>query len=91
MATVSSELPFQVQISVPFPSATEALIVYNSLRVDKDPKTSTATKSLSVKDNRLIAILQARNAKHLRVSVTSFFEFVLLSCRTIQRFGPVAN
>lgn len=82
---------FRLEFTVPFPSSREAEIVYNSLRVDRDPKSETAAKQLSLDNNRLIVLLTARNAKQLRVSASSLFELLILCCRTIHRFGPAID
>ena len=39
----------------PFPSAEEANIAFNSLRVDPEPRKSLVSKQLSVDQNQLIA------------------------------------
>lgn len=85
---MDTDLTCRLTLRLPFPSEKQAQIVYNSLRVDKDPKSETATRSFSLEKDHLVIEVKARNAKHLRVSVTSLFDFILLSCRTIQRFGP---
>lgn len=80
-------LPYAVRLVIPFPSTRAARIVYNSLRVDKDPKSSTASKSLTLENQQLCVHVKARSAKHLRVAVSSFFELLILSCNTMQRFS----
>ena len=42
-------------LTAPFPSAAEANIAFNSLRVDPEPRKSLVTKQLSVDQNQLIA------------------------------------
>lgn len=84
---MDSDLPLELVLRVPFPSPKEAEIVYNSLRVDKDPKSQTATRSLRLEKEDLVVEIKARNAKHMRVSVSSLFDFILLSCHTIRRFA----
>ena len=84
----SDSFPFRLSLRVPFPSAREADIVYNSLRVDKGPKNTASTQQLSTEGEELVADLAARSSKHLRVSVGTLLEHILLSCRTLARFGP---
>ena len=50
----------------PFPSAEEANIAFNSLRVDPEPRKSLVSKQLSVDENQLIAYVCIRMySKHL--------------------------
>jgi len=75
------------QICVPFPSENHAEIVYNSLRIDKEPKRSHVEKKLSVTGRNLHVHFEGKDAKSLRTSVNNFFELLLLSTRTIEIFG----
>lgn len=82
MAAVSCE------IAIPFPTAKEADIAYNSIRVDKDPKKGGVTKTLSLKDNSLHAHFEASSARMLRVAVNGFMDLVILVTQTMEQFGP---
>lgn len=57
--STSSQLNLQsekatLNLKVPFSSAREAQIAYNSLRVDGEPKRSQVVKTLSVNGNNLV-------------------------------------
>lgn len=75
-------------VSVPFPSEREAEVVYNSLRIDPDPKRSGCCKKLAVEGSVLTVSFNAKEARHLRVGVNSFFDLLVLAIKTVQRFGP---
>ncbi|CAN7997416.1 unnamed protein product, partial [Ixodes hexagonus] len=77
-------------VEVPFPSEREAEIVYNSLRVDPEPRRSTCSKKLMLNGNVLQAKFCAKEARQLRVAVNSFFDLLLLATSTVERFGPAA-
>ncbi|XP_014281678.1 EKC/KEOPS complex subunit LAGE3 [Halyomorpha halys] len=74
-------------ISVPFSNEEEARIAYESLRVDPEPKRGRCTRTLSQDNNFLIAKFSAAEARHLRVSATSFFDLLILITRTIEQFS----
>lgn len=75
-------------LKVPFPSDREAEIAYNSLRVDPDPKRSACSKKYSLNGKVLQVEFTAKEARQLRVGVNSFFELLLLTVSTLERFGP---
>jgi len=75
-------------MSIPFPSAKEASIVYDALRVEVEPARSKVTRRLETDGSILKAHFTAQEAKSLRVGVNSFLEHVILSTETIRQFGP---
>ncbi|XP_021366915.1 EKC/KEOPS complex subunit LAGE3-like [Mizuhopecten yessoensis] len=77
-----------INLCVPFPSKEEATIAYGSLSVDKEPKRGGGKKSMVVKDNQLHVHFEAKEARLLRVSVNSFFEYLNLVVQTMDQFGP---
>ncbi|XP_018329404.1 uncharacterized protein LOC108739831 isoform X2 [Agrilus planipennis] len=77
-----------IEIKVPFPTKRVAQIVYDVLRVDKEPRRSQVNKELSVKDRILIGNFSGRLAKQLRVAVNNFFDNINLILSTIDQFGP---
>ncbi|XP_054272229.1 uncharacterized protein LOC128992597 [Macrosteles quadrilineatus] len=77
-----------IKIEIPFTSEREADIVYQSLRVDIEPRRKQIQKKLSVEGNKLIAEIMAPDARSLRVGVNSFMDMVILSTETIHKFGP---
>ncbi|XP_012217064.1 EKC/KEOPS complex subunit LAGE3 isoform X2 [Linepithema humile] len=80
----------KVDISVPFPSVREAEVVYQVLRVDKEPR-SGATKKITLNKNILEVSFSGTEIRKVRVALTSFFENLSLVIETIQRFGPPAS
>lgn len=75
---------------VPFPTEREAEIVYNTLRVDPEPKRSQLVRSLILDGNDLCVTFACDEPTTMRVSVGSFFDLLTLSVKTIQRFDSEA-
>ncbi|KAK0080332.1 hypothetical protein PV325_014143, partial [Microctonus aethiopoides] len=75
-----------VQVSVPFPSSREAEIAYQVLRVDSEPKRSGVIKSLLVDENILNVSISGKEARKVRVSLTSFFDSLTLVTETMKEF-----
>ncbi|KAL1439102.1 hypothetical protein MTO96_047559 [Rhipicephalus appendiculatus] len=86
----NSQADLSARVSVPFPSDRDAEIVYNSLRIDSDPKRSGCSKKLGLEGNVLTVHFTAKEPKQLRVGVNSFFDFLLLAINTVHRFGPAS-
>ncbi|XP_018405070.1 PREDICTED: uncharacterized protein LOC108781565 [Cyphomyrmex costatus] len=78
----------RIELSVPFPSAREAEVVYQVLRVDKEPPRSRITKNLTLNNNILEVSFSGKEARKVRVALTSFFDSLLLVTETIEKFGP---
>ncbi|XP_011699557.1 PREDICTED: uncharacterized protein LOC105456891 [Wasmannia auropunctata] len=78
----------RVELSVPFPSAREADVAYQALRVDKEPSSSGVTKRLALNDSVLDVSFSGKEARKVRVALTSFFDNLLLVTETIEQFGP---
>ncbi|XP_043260067.1 EKC/KEOPS complex subunit LAGE3 [Colletes gigas] len=79
-----------VNLSIPFPSAREAEIAYQVLRVDKEPSRSSVSKNLTLDNDILQVSISGTEARKVRVALTSFFDSVILVTETIQQFGPPA-
>jgi len=79
----------EVSIKVPFPSEREAEIVYNTLRVDPEPKRSQLVRSMNLEGSDLCVTFTCDEPTTMRVSVGSFFDLLTLSVKTIQRFGDM--
>ena len=78
---------FEMEVSVPFPSEREAEVAHNSLRVETEPGRARVTRRLTLQGATLTAAFTAQELRHLRVSVGSFFEHVVLIAETIRQFG----
>lgn len=78
---------YQMEVVVPFPSAREAEVAYNSLRVEVEPGRARVARILALQDSSLKATFNAEELKNLRVSVGNFFEHVVLVTETIRQFG----
>lgn len=87
-----SEEQFKIEIQIPLQSKRIAEVMYDVLRVDKEPKRSKVTKLLVVQDNILVANFSAPLAHQLRVAVNGFFEKIDLVSGTIELLGlPVSE
>lgn len=75
-------------LRVPFTTAREAEIAYNTLRVDKEPKRSSITREMRTEDNCLVVHWEAKESRVVRVSVNSFMDHLGLVIQTIDKFGP---
>jgi len=73
---------------VPFPTAREAEIAYNTLTVDEEPKRSTVLRKISLTGNALQINFSAKEARQLRVSCNSFLDHLILVTKTMEEFGP---
>ncbi|XP_011144053.1 EKC/KEOPS complex subunit LAGE3 [Harpegnathos saltator] len=78
----------KINLSVPFPTAREAEVAYKVLLVDKEPARGGVTKTLTLNDNILEILFIGKEARKVRVGLTSFFDNLLLVTETIQQFGP---
>ncbi|XP_071451272.1 EKC/KEOPS complex subunit LAGE3 [Hetaerina americana] len=79
---------YKVCVSIPFPTDREALIAYDVLRVDSEPRRSGVSKVLSTDHNIIKIEFAAKEARQVRVAVHSFMEFLVLVAQTMERFGP---
>uniref|UniRef100_A0A914E3B2 L antigen family member 3 n=1 Tax=Acrobeloides nanus TaxID=290746 RepID=A0A914E3B2_9BILA len=64
-----------------------AMIVYNSLRVDKEPKRSKAIRELTVNGQFLVANITCVDPKYLQKSIANLFEMCHLAKSTIDLVG----
>ncbi|XP_058800866.1 uncharacterized protein LOC131669762 [Phymastichus coffea] len=78
----------EVNLNIPFPTEREADVAYQVLRVDSEPSRSGVTKTLTLESNIIKVTFTAKEARKIRVGLTSFFDSLLLVTRTIQIFGP---
>ena len=80
-----SELTLHLEI--PFASEHHAEIAYNSLRVDREPSRATTRRHLSRDACRLVARLEAPDARSLRTASNALLDLVVLVTQTLERFG----
>ena len=78
----------ELNLDIPFPSAREAEIAYDALRVETEPARSKVSRLLQHDGAVLRARFKAADARGLRVSVNGFLEHVVLVTDTIRQFGP---
>jgi len=79
-----------LNLSIPFPCEREALIAYNSLRVDKEPgRGGSLSRQLDLSGSQLIVHWRATEARFLRVSVNGFLDHLALVTQTIAEFDCV--
>ena len=69
-------------LKVPFEDAKTATLVWNSLRVDPEPK-----RSLRVEGSDLIVNFECKETRTMRVSVNNFFDLLSLVFDTIDQFA----
>ena len=74
-------------LKVPFEDAKTATIVWNSLRVDPEPKRIEMTKTLRVEGSDLIVNFECKETRTMRVSVNNFFDLFSLVIDTIDQFA----
>ncbi|XP_042903557.1 EKC/KEOPS complex subunit Lage3 isoform X2 [Parasteatoda tepidariorum] len=74
-------------MEIPFATNKDAVIAYNSLRIDKEPLRGNVIKELEVQDKLLIVNISANDPKKLRSAVSSFMDFLILVINTIEKFG----
>lgn len=84
---MNPESCFNLTVSIPFPTLKQAEIVYNSLRVDPEPKRSRVNKTLNTEGKVLIAHFSATELRKLRVAVNSFLELSSLCVLTISQWS----
>lgn len=83
--------PKSVELSIPFETAELALVAYNSLRVDKEPKRSSTFKTFYITDNCLKVRLESPETRQLRTATNTFLDHLLLVTKTFDVFGPTAT
>ena len=80
-------MDFICDLNFPLANNRHAEIVFNTVRIDKEPKKSVQ-RTETVNDNVLHVRFEAEEAKFIRVAVESYIEKINLILRTIQRFDP---
>jgi EKC/KEOPS complex subunit PCC1/LAGE3 len=80
-------MDFVCELCFPLATARHAQIVYNTLRIDKEPK-QTVQRTESVETTIVRVRFSSAQAKLIRVAVESYIDKVNLILRTIQRFDP---
>lgn len=75
------------ELSFPLATARHAQIVYNTVRIDKEPK--KVVQRVETVDNDVLNVrFESDEAKFIRVAVESYIEKINSILRTIQRFDP---
>ncbi|KAG7212732.1 hypothetical protein KM043_012999 [Ampulex compressa] len=78
----------KIDCSIRFPTAKEAEIVYEVLRVDKEPARSGVMKNLTLQNNLLEVSFFGSEARKVRVGLTSFFDNLILVTEILQQYAP---
>lgn len=76
----------ETNLEIPFPTARQAEIAYNSLRVDPEPKRSGLKKTFVLEEEKLKVNFSCAEARTLRVSVNTFFDLLILVTKTMDEF-----
>jgi len=79
---------WQFKVVLPFESERLCTIVYNSLRIDIEPRPHEISRELSINGNVLQCDWRSTVDRTLRVAVNSFFENVDLILKTVESFDP---
>ncbi|CAF0795126.1 unnamed protein product [Brachionus calyciflorus] len=74
------------QLTIPFANEKHAKIVYETLRVDQEPRKNLIQRQLSLQSNLLIINWSAKESRILRVSCQSILEHINSILNTIQAF-----
>lgn len=88
MSLEASPKEFVLSFEYPCSNEIEANIICDVLKVDKEPKRSSVTKTLSVVKDVLHVTLCTSNVKNLKPSFNSLLDYIMLSKETIDQFGP---
>lgn len=80
-------MDFVCELNFPLATVRDAQIVYNTVRIDKEPK-KTVVRTERLDQNVLHVEFASNEAKFIRVAVESYIEKVNLILRTIDRFDP---
>jgi hypothetical protein len=85
---------FAYDIAVTYPND-YAEMVMKTLQVDKEIRPHLVRRKFDVRESEmgeckeLHVLFEAHNAQDLRTSVRSFFDFLILSTRTVRAFGDL--
>ncbi|CAF2126379.1 unnamed protein product [Rotaria magnacalcarata] len=80
-------MDFTCELRFPLSTARHAQIIYDTIRIDKEPK-KTVERIETLDGNVLNVRFEAHEAKFIRVAVESYIEKINLILRTMQRFDP---
>jgi len=86
----SSTFPYQCDIVIALPSSQMADEIRAIVSVDREIG-DRVVKSISANDNKLVVQFQATEARLLRVSVSSFYEYLTVCLKGYQEFGGFAD
>jgi len=79
--------PYEQHLSVLFPSARSAALVFAVVNVDSELRPERVQRVLTLRDNRVEADFAAADFQHLRVSVSSTIDAIALATRTLATFN----
>jgi tRNA threonylcarbamoyladenosine modification (KEOPS) complex Pcc1 subunit len=83
-----SSLPLDCsRLSISFPSLRSAHVVYSAVSVDPELRPDRVQRSMTVKDNTLSLAFASSDFQHLRVSVASTMDAIMLATRTLAAFN----
>ncbi|CAF1001567.1 unnamed protein product [Adineta steineri] len=80
-------MDFACELNIPLLTTRHAEIVYNTVRIDREPK-KNVQRIEKLNNNVLNVRFEAEEAKFIRVAVESYLEKINSILRTIQRFDP---
>jgi len=80
------EKPWKYSVEIPLTSERYSKIVYNTLKVDSEPRPKEITREISTKGESLLCNWSSATPQLLRVSIGSFFANLSLILDTIDNF-----
>jgi len=84
------EWPYQHRLSVSFPTQRSARLVYATVTVDAELRPERVKRSCTLQDHVLSLSFAAADFQHLRVSVSSFMDTLILATRTLATFNDLS-
>ncbi|GAB5587263.1 hypothetical protein Unana1_02163 [Umbelopsis nana] len=82
-------LGHSLHLEIPFPTPRLAGVAQQALAVDKELKVDQVKRTISAEGPVLKVDFDCSSAKMLRVSTTSFFEFLTMVTNTMEQFDTV--
>ena len=82
----TDEHPYCGSVRINFPSERQACIVRDCMIVDEELQPQKVTKNFEVEGADLVIHVQATELRMLRVALSSFFDMVSVSVKTLLEF-----
>mmetsp|Transcript_33187 Transcript_33187/g.130653 ORF Transcript_33187/g.130653 Transcript_33187/m.130653 type:complete len:81 (+) Transcript_33187:274-516(+) len=80
-------MEFKYELSIEMPNGMDAEIPKKVLEVDEELRPDLVSRRVWSEGGTLKAVIEAVDAKVLRVSVSSFLDYLILTMRMVQEFS----